>query len=397
MKSYNTSVEIIHNDDNTIMGSEVKVVLVFKYIAAILSLFGSFFIIFCYLYLTYLVKIKSKKKEEKKEDDISSDKNTNAENEYKDLKMGYGHNLIFYLAMSDFLLSISAFIKFDDFNSGIISSACVAQGVLINFSELCSICWTTIIAFSVYLSTKNNAINLIPKYYIFYFLYAIGIPLCFAISPLFSESYGPAGAWCWLNTKNHNNTPAWIWSLIIYIFIWVNIIFNIIAIIKSINFFKLRTFEIQEQDQNNDEANFLKNFCIVLKFFPIILVICWLPATINRIYLFASNVENTLLYSMQAFFSNLTGFLNCFVYSYYYKTLIKLFCCCGKTKEIKNEMEMSNISNPENSKHLATENSNSNSIHSNKEEVDIENENENVIKENEEKPNSLPEINLKIN
>lgn len=384
---YNNSFSI-HDDDNTIIGHEVKTVLVFKFIASIFSLLGSLFIIICYSYLTYLVKVKPKKEknsEENNENNKNSDENNENNNteeknnrnkrrksrlqkEYKNLKMGYGHDLIFYLAISDLILSIAAFVKSSDFNSGNISSVCILQGFLINFSELSSICWTTIIAISVYLSTKNNAINLIPKYYLLYFLFSIGIPLFFAIAPLFSNSYGPAGAWCWLNTKNHENTTAWIWSLVIYLFIWGNIIVNLISIIKSINYFKIRTFEIEEE--NIDEANFLRNFCIVLRFFPIILIICWLPATINRIYLFASRRENTFLYTIQAFFSNLTGFLNCIVYSYYYKTFIKLWCC-AKKQENFNDMELSRIASDNNNN-----GNNSNEKRENDIEIKIENDNE---------------------
>lgn len=417
----NTSIsqKEIFDDDVTVMGYEIKIVLVFKYIAAILSLLGSLFIIICYISLTYLVKIKPKEEIEENNKEINNqNNNTNNKenndceksatnksqdkNKYKGLKMGYGHNLIFYLAISDFFLSIASFVKSSGFDSGIISSTCVFQGIMINFTELNSICWTSIIALSVYLSTKKNAIQLIEKFYIFYFLFAYGFPLLLTILPLFSNSYGPAGAWCWMNTKNHENVSAWIWSLIIYIFIWGNIIFNIIAIIKSLRYFKIRTFEVEEK--NNEEADFLKNFCIVLKFFPIILVICWLPATINRIYLFASHKENTGLYATQAFFSNLTGFLNCTVYSYYYKTLIKLFCC-KKKQEPSHELEMSNIADIEYSKHLATEKNSANGSptvgpKNNKNEINFQYEfnNENVIKEEDENSssNNPPEVDLKV-
>lgn len=369
----------IYPDEGFIVGYEVSIVLGFKYTAAVLSLIGSLFIMICYMYLTYLVKFKPKLKKQHSEN-IESNKennnsrndnnnpnniqnvndsninNNNANNDYKKLKMGYGHDLIFLLAVSDFVLSISAFFKTSDFNSGKIDAACIAQGVFINFSELSSICWTTIIAYSIFLSTKSTGINLIPKYYLYFFIFSYGLPMLLTVIPLFFNGYGPAGAWCWLNTKNLENHAAWVWSLIIYIFNWINIAFNIYAVSKSISYFKIRTFEVKED--NLEEANFLKNFCIVLKFFPIILIVCWLPATVNRIYLFISGNENTFLYSIHALFSNLTGFLNCIVYSYYYKNLIKLWFC-GRTsgnssnnnkgeKDNANHLEMEKIRNVNN-------------------------------------------------
>jgi len=352
----------IYPDNGYIIGYEVGVVLGFKYTAAVLSLIGSLFIMICYMYLSYLVKFKPQQHKKSRSGNIDANNTNNNNNEinennntesnqnkeiniqntnnsnnsnnannndYKKLKMGYGHDLIFLLALSDFVLSLSAFIKTSDFNSGKTDAACVAQGVFMNFAEMSSICWTTIIAYSIYLSTKTTGITLIPKYYLYFFIFSYGLPMIFTIIPLFFGGYGPAGAWCWLNTKDLENNAAWVWSLIIYLFNWLNIAFNIYAVTKSIRYFRIRTFEVQED--NLEEANFLKNFCIVLKFFPIILVICWLPATINRIYLFLSGNENTFLYTAHAFFANLTGFLNCVVYSYYYKNLIRLWFCGRKS------------------------------------------------------------------
>ena len=135
---------------------------------------------------------------------------------------------------------------------------------------------------------------------------------------------------------------AWRWSLCLYIFHWSNILFNIFAVYKSIKYFKIRAFEIKEDKK--EQSNFLKNFCIMLKFFPMILIICWVPATINRIYLFTAKVENTFLYTIHAFFTSLIGFLNALVYSYYYKSHLNS-CLCPKTEVKENEantVEMAN-------------------------------------------------------
>ena len=325
-----TSIDSIKPDDEIfpdsgyIIGYEISIVLGFKYTASILSLFGSLFIIICYIYLTCIQKY-IKKNENKPRVESENNKTNSNNTDYSKLKLGYGHDFIFCLAVSDFFLSISNFIKTSGFESRIIDAACITQGVIMNFMEMSSICWTSVLAYTIYLSTKTQGISRIPKLYKYFFFFSYGLPLIFTIIPLFNNSYGPAGAWCWLNTKNLDNTMAWLWSLFIYIFNWVNIIFNIFAVSKSLIYFKVRTFELKEDKL--EEVNFLKNFCIVLKFFPIILIICWLPATVNRLYLFASGDENTFLYTIHAFFSSLTGFLNCLVYSYYYKNLIKMWFC----------------------------------------------------------------------
>ena len=70
------------------------------------------------------------------------------------LKMGYGHDLLFCLAISDFIHSISSFVKTHGFLQKV-DSNCIAQGILMNFGEVSSVSWTSIIALSIYLGTIN--------------------------------------------------------------------------------------------------------------------------------------------------------------------------------------------------------------------------------------------------
>jgi hypothetical protein len=305
----NSTETIIYDDDTYIIGPELDTILAIKLFASALSLLGSSFMLVSYLYF----KIKTRNKQ-----------NTNNNN----LKMGYGHDLIFFLALSDFIHAISAFVKTGGFMSQEADSNCIAQGILMNIGEVSSICWTTIISLSLYLGTIVLDFQKLRKWY--FFLYTFTFTAIFTIGPFITHSYGQAGVWCWLNTKNLNNYSAWVWSLTIYIFHWCNIIFNIFAVYKTIRYFNIRAFEVKEDDKQ--QANFLKNFCIMLKFFPIILIICWVPATINRIYLFASKRENAFLYGFHAFFTSLIGFLDAIVYSYYYRGLLKTCCGCSEVK-----------------------------------------------------------------
>lgn len=312
--------EILLSDD------ELKEISIVKSAGSILSIIGTSFIIIIYIYLSLKIKNKDKTTHQVS----NNSKESCNHKEYTKLKMGFGHNLIFLLSLSDFLYGISAFIKTSGFSHkeadiNLVDGQCVAQGFLINFSEVSSICWTTIISLVIYLGTIKD-VTKISKIYFYFFFYSYGLPLILSFGPLITESFGPAGAWCWMNTQNLNNNPAWIWALIIYIFTWVNIIFNIFAVWKSIRYFKIRAFEVNEEG-NKKEFNFLKNFCIVLKFFPMILITCWFFPTVNRIYTFFSHRQNFYLYSLHIFFYSCTGFLNSIVYSYYYRNFIPCLSC----------------------------------------------------------------------
>jgi cAMP receptor-like G-protein coupled receptor len=348
-----TNHEVLLTDDQL---HEVSIV---KTAGSILSIIGTSFIITIYIYLSF--KLRDNKDKHMPQVSNNSKELAN-HNQYKKLKMGFGHNLIFLLSLSDFLYGISAFIKTSGFSHkeadvNLIDGQCVAQGFLINFSEVSSICWTTMISMVIYLGTITD-ITKISKIYFYFFLYSYGLPLILSFGPLITESFGPAGAWCWMNTQNLNNNPAWIWALVIYIFTWINIIFNIFAVWKTIGYFQIRAFEVNEEG-NKKEYNFLKNFCIVLKFFPMILILCWFFPTVNRIYTFFSHRQNFYLYSLHIFFSSCTGFLNSIVYSYYYRNFIPCLSCFNFTptedileiadscNDTKKEINL-NISNTEN-------------------------------------------------
>lgn len=343
-ETYNNST----NNIDHLTSSQYQLIIGFKIFSSTLSLIGSLFIELIYIYLSLNYRRKKKgtnhcKPLPKINDDTSSPTKT----DYKNLKLGYGHTLIFNLSLADLILSISGFIKTSGFNTwsgekSDISSSCILQGVLSNFSELSSICWTSMISLSIYLGTVTTNYTKIKKIIIYSFFYSYGIPLILTIFPLFTESYGPAGAWCWLNTRDSNDPAAWGWSLTTYIFSWINIIFNIFAVMKCIRYFKIRAFEVEVID--NEQANFLKNFCIVLKFFPIIQILSWIFPTINRIYIYTTDKENTVLYSLHAFFGFLTGFLNFIVYSYYYRSIIPIWNCLKKHDDMKENRE-ENIQN----------------------------------------------------
>jgi hypothetical protein len=319
----------IYDDDTYIIGPEIDAILGVKYFASALSLAGSIFMILSYIFF----KVKTR--------NIIPDSHNHS------FKLGYGHTLIFLLAISDFIHSLSSFIKTSGFMASEADASCIAQGVLMNIGELSSVCWTTVIALSIYLSTVVQDFKKLRKCY--FFFYTLTFTAIFTIGPVITNSYGQAGVWCWLNTKDLDNYEAWVWSLTIYIFHWCNILFNIFAVYKSVKYFNIRAFEIQTDDQ--EQANFLKNFCIMLKFFPIILVICWVPATINRIYLFASKKENAFLYGLHAFSTTLVGFLNALVYSYYYRNFFKSYCGCRKGDNVitdNNRIEMAAVNNDNN-------------------------------------------------
>jgi hypothetical protein len=357
----NSSSTIIN--ETTLDRDGIEIVLNCKYAAASLSVFGTITIMISYFFLCSQVRCKKKTQSELPKSSKIEEEN------YKSLKMGYGNDLIFCLSVSEFLCSIVAFVKSDSIYDSISSdSVCVAQGFLSNLVEISSICWTSVISASILLATMSPEVSKIPRYYTYFFLYSIGVPIILSVGPLLTQSYGPAGAWCWMDMRDNNDNVGQFWAILIYIFNWVNIIFNFIAIIRSIRYFNIRAFEVKEQ--NERESNFLRSYCVVLKFFPIILIICWLPATINRLYNFLTDDENVVLYSLHAFFTYLQGFLNSLVYSFYYRNIFRL--CCKDKDNVRGEQ---NLAEEDPNKHQENALRVSNNNMGNKIELEVHNEN----------------------
>ena len=309
--------------------SDIDISRIFTYIGSSLSLIGTTFIMISYMFLcyqtrclknrSYSVNQKSTKEEQEKQ-------------KYQKLKMGFGNDLIFCLSVSEFLISVFSFINPPAINSDIIDKLCIAQGFLLNFFEISSLCWISAISFSILLGTMIKDPNNLSNSYIYLFIYSNLLPIILSFGPLITSSYGPAGTWCWMNIRDYRDTKASIWAMIIYIVHFVHIVFNVVAIVLSIKHFKVRAFEIKEE--RKEESNFLRDYCIVLKFFPMILILCIIPGTINRAFGFFTRKENLVLYCLQSFFDSIQGFLDSIIYSYYYRNLFKTWCGNEENKEI---------------------------------------------------------------
>ena len=179
----------------------------------------------------------------------------------------------------------------------------------------------------------------LSKSYIYLLIYSILLPTILSFGPLITNSYGPSGAWCWININDRNDYKASIWSITLYIVHLIHIIFNLVAIIKCIHYFEIRALEIQEE--NKEESNFLRDYCIVLKFFPIILILCFIPASINRAYNFFYKIDNIVLNCIHSLIESMQGFLDSIVYSYYYRHLFKICCETEKKEKVQIEIDKS--------------------------------------------------------
>lgn len=110
-----------------------------------------------------------------------------------------------------------------------------------------------------------------------------------------------------------------------YIPCWIAIIYNIYTLFSVARYVKT---------EFKDAASI--NFVNKLKFYPLILVICFTVGTIHRIWL-AVEPENYKIRAAHAFLSSLLGFLNAIVYgmSSTVRQILYKKLCCKKEEEEK--------------------------------------------------------------
>jgi len=241
--------------------------------ASILSLLGCLFIICAYLY-------------------------------FKEIR-NLAFRLVFYLSIIDAIHSLVFMIPNYRDNDGD-SVLCKIQAVGLTFFTLADVLITAEIALVLYVAVvKEKPIEKLEKWLL---AVSLGMPLIAAILPFTTSSYGNAKGWCWI--PDEGTHIVWI-IITLYGPLWVIIAFNIYAYFSVIQ--KINT----QINMISEKEDFKRQLVRKLKFYPIILVICYLPDTVNRIYDFVNSNDPSYALTMIAGASTcLTGILNALLYGF---------------------------------------------------------------------------------
>mmetsp|Transcript_16181 Transcript_16181/g.55297 ORF Transcript_16181/g.55297 Transcript_16181/m.55297 type:complete len:271 (-) Transcript_16181:1141-1953(-) len=185
-------------------------------------------------------------------------------------------------------------------------SVCQAQALLQQLFELSSVLWATVIATTLNLAVrKQESLADIKHHRLYCYGYAWAIPFVVCLLPLMSDSYGLAGAWCWIKEKPRAESHAWRFS-IFYGPVWCAIVYNGYVYTRCI--IVLRRLS----SVASDEAAFkLRRTIQRLMYYPLILVIGWTPGTINRLQQLVHPKHPVFaLYVLTVLSRSLIGFFN---------------------------------------------------------------------------------------
>ena len=191
---------------------------------------------------------------------------------------------------------------------------CFVQAIVLNFSCLSSVLWTSVIAFTIYRSVVLEKTDG-WKYEVFYLLYAFGVPLSLNFLPMLTNSFGKAEGWCWIDIEDNNFIQGFlggnIWRIINYLApLWLVIAFNFYLHKKSAEKIK----KMIENIRDDFNSVMLLNR---LRLYPFMLLICHLPVTVHRVLGFFDIVDRERVWVsslLASFFLILSGILNAVVY-----------------------------------------------------------------------------------
>jgi len=241
---------------------------------------------------------------------------------FKDIRM-FSTKLIFFLSLSDFMVSISWF-PFGNVNEYL----CTIQAMGLQFFLCSSLLWTMCISLSLafaFYSDKFENFELSHNMKYYHFL-CWGYPTVTVFISLLSNRFADIGPWCFL-------VPHTYFRLFYYL---------PLAVVFFVNLGVLVAVRLKiSRHKGSIEAR----MNVIVSFYLVGFLASQLPSLVNGMQNFFQP-ENPVfvLYLFQSLFQPMQGFLNCLVYGknegfveYYIRFFEKYFFRCRKGEDYEQE------------------------------------------------------------
>ena len=178
------------------------------------------------------------------------------------------------------------------------------------FCSLASVLWSSVIALSMYITVVRNNPS-VEQYQRYFHVYCWCLPLIIMPLPFSTDNYGPAQGWCWISADKGSLWLGTLWRLLaFYGPLWVIIPFNIYSYAKVIQIIKFSSIVSLNEDVEMRDTLIRR-----LRFYPAILILCYTPVTIKRIYDFIDPEEDNFTLSIiAATMMCLNGLCNALIY-----------------------------------------------------------------------------------
>lgn len=208
----------------------------------------------------------------------------------KELRV-YAFKLVVILATLDMLKSLTMIIP--TYSSDSQDVSCAFQACAYQFFTVGGFLLTLLMAVSLYLCIIRNFQD-IERYSKVFFACIFLASVCATVPVFVFRIWGRVNYWCWVS-KEYTMFRI----LIFYGPLWVENSLNVYLYYQVVSKLKDENFEIYR-----------------LRFYPVILVVCYLPATVARV-LEAFGVGVPLfLVLLTGFFDGILGLVNCMAYGF---------------------------------------------------------------------------------
>jgi hypothetical protein len=144
---------------------------------------------------------------------------------------------------------------------------------------------------------------------------------------------GPSGLFCWI-VSNSNSKAADIATIVYYSLTWFIILLNCFFVIRVISMLKKELIS---------EGDLVKKYTNKLKLYPLVQIISFLPATVNKVYNLTTNRENFYMLLLQGMFDAMTGLMFALVFGFnlsvrnYISECCRIICCCRKKEKLDSD------------------------------------------------------------
>eukprot|EP01083_Nonionella_stella_P071338 191549_1 len=166
----------------------------------------------------------------------------------RSLRKQLAYKLTLWIAVSDLVHAIS-------FCMGAPSThdVCILQGIVMQFGSVSSIGWVVAVSWTInHLMTAKQITRggLKRKLYLMHII-IWSTSILFTILPLFTDTYGTAGGWCWFANAQIIDT---VWRyLVFYVPLWLAIVYMIYIYIATWK--RIKIMNNPDDDVNEDDSN----------------------------------------------------------------------------------------------------------------------------------------------
>lgn len=241
----------------------------------------------------------------------------------KDLRV-YAFKLVIILCIIDALKSSSMMLPTYSLKSG--DFLCQFQAINVQFFTLASFMMTFVTGLTLYIIIVKSKDTLDLNYT--YGVIVIGFPLIATVIPCFYNKFEKDTVWCWVSKK-----PIYLRIITFYGPLWAQNSINLWLYFRVIN--KLKA----------EEHVSLRR----LRIFPLILIICYLPATLERSLEIFDHDDNFTLTLAMGLGDGLLGLINAICYGL--TDNVKSYICnelCKKKKLSSEELIIYEYTTPDN-------------------------------------------------